>query len=201
MKSVFSYYRILVSHRFLHFLDRFLQTSFFVYRVHAKIFNTLFRNPFLHLRIMRFYVTLTTRCNLECRYCYGKLCDDFGTSLGDFEIDYDLPSEITYNLNDLEKFCENDPDLTLIFYGGEPLLRTSEIRKIMDGVRAKRYMIQTNGLLLNNLGKEYLSRFHTMLVSIDGDEELTDYYRGKGVYRRVVDNVKLLESQGFAEKS
>jgi len=146
---------------------------------------------------MHFYITLTTKCNLECRYCYGKLCDDFGTSLGNFEIDYALPSEIAYSLNRLKEFCEKDSAISIIFYGGEPLLRTSKIREIMDCVKAKRYMIQTNGLLLHNLGKKYLNRFDTILVSVDGNEELTDYYRGNGVYRGVVDNVKLLESKGF----
>ena len=147
---------------------------------------------------MLFYLTLTTECNLRCRYCYGKLCDDFGAPLGPFDIDYDLPSETTYSLHSLKRFCEKDPDLAIIFYGGEPLLRINRIREIMDTIDAKRYMIQTNGLYLNKLGNQYLDRLHTILVSIDGDEALTDYYRGRHVYRRVIDNVKRLHAQGFA---
>ena len=53
-------------------------------------------------------------------------------------------------------------------------------------------MIQTNGLLLDKLEPEYVNRFHTILVSIDGEEALTDYYRGKGTFRKVVDNLKLI---------
>ena len=58
---------------------------------------------------------------------------------------------------------------------------------------AKLFMIQTNGLLLDKLEPKYVNRFHTILVSIDGEEALTDYYRGKGTFRKVIDNIKLIK--------
>ena len=58
-------------------------------------------------------------------------------------------------------------------------------------------MIQTNGLLLDKLEPKYLNRFHTILVSIDGEETLTDYYRGKGTFRKVIGNLKQLMQNGF----
>ena len=61
-------------------------------------------------------------------------------------------------------------------------------------------MIQTNGLLLDRLEPEYVNRFHTILVSLDGDEELTDYYRGKGTFRKVIDNVKLDREERFQRR-
>ena len=36
-----------------------------------------------------------------------------------------------------------------------------------------------------------------MLVSIDGEEALTDHYRGKGTFRKVIDNLKLIKQNGF----
>jgi len=145
---------------------------------------------------VQFYITLTTKCNLECRYCYGKLCDDFGADFEKITVDYALPSNIQYSLSTLQQFLEHDPDPTLIFYGGEPLLRINVIQELMDTINA-RYMIQTNGLLLGQIEPEYLNRFHTILVSIDGDEKLTDYYRGKGVYRKIIQNLQLINSCGF----
>jgi putative peptide-modifying radical SAM enzyme len=68
---------------------------------------------------------------------------------------------------------------------------------IMDSVPAEAYMMQTNGLLLDRLEAEYCRKFQAVLVSLDGDEDLTDYYRGKGTYRRVVENLKLFRSHGF----
>ena len=58
-------------------------------------------------------------------------------------------------------------------------------------------MLQTNGLLLDRLPAEVLHRFHTLLVSIDGPEALTDRHRGEGVYARVLANVERLVADGF----
>jgi uncharacterized protein len=89
-----------------------------------------------------------------------------------------------------------DPNCVLIFYGGEPLLCIEEIKQIMDTVKAKHFIIQTNGFF-NLLEPAYVNRSSTILVSLDGDEALTDYYRGKGVYRKVIDNLKLIKRNGF----
>lgn len=145
---------------------------------------------------MFFHVILTTQCNLRCRYCYGEAIEDFDNS-SDSDVDYGLPDRITYDIASLAEFCEKDPDCILTFYGGEPLLRYNELCRIMDNVKAKYFMIQTNGLLLDKPEPEYVNRFHTILVSIDGNEELTDYYRGKGTFRKLIDNLKLIRHNGF----
>ncbi|MEM4247603.1 MAG: TIGR04084 family radical SAM/SPASM domain-containing protein [Candidatus Woesearchaeota archaeon] len=140
---------------------------------------------------------LTTECNLQCRYCFGEAVDDFSEDFVDFDVDYDLPRKATYDLALLAEFCRKDPECVLTFYGGEPLLCVDAIREIMDYAKPKHFMIQTNGLLLDRLEPEYVNRFHTILVSIDGDEALTDYYRGKGTFRRVIDNLRLIMQNGF----
>jgi putative peptide-modifying radical SAM enzyme len=144
---------------------------------------------------MRYYVTLTTDCDLKCEYCYGKCLDDIGADYP-LEVDCDIPSRLSYDLEELANFCTRDPDPVIIFYGGEPLLEVDSIKRIMDSVPASAFIIQTNGLLLGSLG-EYANRLHTILVSLDGDERLTDSYRGAGTYRRVVENVKALREAGF----
>ncbi len=108
-----------------------------------------------------------------------------------------MPRRISYDFNLLDRFCRQDPECVLTFYGGEPLLCIGDIKQIMDHVKAKHFMIQTNGLLLDRLEPEYVNRFHTILVSIDGDETLTDYYRGDGTFRKVIDNLKLIKQNGF----
>ena len=146
---------------------------------------------------MFFHVILTTECNLQCKYCFSETMEDFEEDFGEFNLDYALPKKANYDLNVLADFCRKDADCVLTFYGGEPLLCTNEIKKVMDTVRPKHFMIQTNGLLLNCLEPVYVNRFHTILVSVDGDEALTDYYRGKGIFRRVIDNLKLIRKNGF----
>jgi uncharacterized protein len=144
-----------------------------------------------------FHLLLTTNCDLECRYCYGKSCDDMDSDFGDLTVDYNVPNEITYSIDVLRKFVGKDPEPILIFYGGEPMLCNDKIMQIMDNVRAKQFNIQTNGLNLNKLPKEYVNRLATIFVSVDGTEELTDYYRGKDVYKKVTENIKMIKRNGF----
>jgi uncharacterized protein len=41
---------------------------------------------------MFFHLLLTTNCDLQCRYCYGKSCDDMDADFGGFDVDYDVPA-------------------------------------------------------------------------------------------------------------
>lgn len=146
---------------------------------------------------MFFHVMLTTECNLQCRYCFGEAVDDFDGDFSGLDVDYSLPKKASYNWHQLSEFCSKDADFVLTFYGGEPLICAKEIQQVMDRVKPKHFMIQTNGLLLDQLKSEYVNRFHTILVSIDGDEALTDYYRGKGTFRKIISNLRLIIRNGF----
>lgn len=147
---------------------------------------------------MFFHLLLTSDCNLQCKYCFGESLDDFDEEFGgDIQIDYNLPRKANYSVEMLDQFVRKDPACVLTFYGGEPLMYMDKLRQIMDGVTPKLYMMQTNGLLLDRLEPEYVNRFHTLLVSLDGEEALTDYYRGKGTFRKVIENLKLIRRNGF----
>jgi putative peptide-modifying radical SAM enzyme len=146
---------------------------------------------------VHFYVTLTNSCNLKCRYCYGKSCEDFGGDFRGLAVDYSVPNSIAYDVEDLQRFLHRDRDTVLVFYGGEPLLRMDKLREIMDKMKTCRFMIQTNGLLLGKLEPEYVNKFETILVSVDGEEAVTDYYRGKGTYRTVAKNIQRIRENGY----
>jgi putative peptide-modifying radical SAM enzyme len=146
---------------------------------------------------MNFYVTLTTNCNLRCKYCYEKSCEDFGSDFHGLAIDYSIPSSVAYGIDVLQNFLEQDSDPVVIFYGGEPLLQMNRLKETMDAVPNAHFIIQTNGLMLDRLDSNYLNRLESIFVSLDGDEALTDYYRGRGTYRRVADNVKKVRELGF----
>jgi len=148
---------------------------------------------------MFFHVILTSNCNLQCKYCFGESLDDFDEDFGDdLEVDYNLPRNLNYNVELLEGFCRKDPDCVLTFYGGEPLMQMDTMRRIMDNVSPNHYMIQTNGVLLDQLEPRYVNRLHTILVSLDGEEALTDYYRGQSTYRKVMQNIKLIKQNGYS---
>ncbi|MFX1578417.1 MAG: TIGR04084 family radical SAM/SPASM domain-containing protein, partial [Promethearchaeota archaeon] len=101
-------------------------------------------------------------------------------------------TEIQYSIDDLAAFLEKDDDVQLMLYGGEPTLRVPLITEQMDRFPDARFMLQTNALLLNRIPENYVKRFHSILVSIDGTEETTDLYRSKGVYQKVIKNVRWL---------
>jgi putative peptide-modifying radical SAM enzyme len=146
---------------------------------------------------MNFYVTLTTNCNLKCKYCYEKSCEDFDSDFHDLEIDYSTPTSVAYGIDVLRTFLEQDSNPVIIFYGGEPLLQMKKLKEIMDATPNARYVIQTNGLMLDQLDPGYLNRLESIFVSLDGDEALTDYYRGRGTYRKVSANLKRVRELGF----
>lgn len=145
---------------------------------------------------MYFHVLLTMACDLNCKYCFGDSINDIGSDFN-FKIDYSLPREINYNVKLLADFCEKDPDCVLCFYGGEPTLCTQKVKEIMDKVKAKYFLIQTNALHLDKIESEYINRFHTISASIDGCRELMDYYREEGVYQKAIENLRSIMRNGF----
>lgn len=145
---------------------------------------------------MYYHLILTDSCNLCCTYCRGKLLSGVAEEEQAYIPDLELPDEPAYDLDDLYRFLAKDSEAVLTFYGGEPLLRNDLIREVMDHAPVKRFMVQTNGLLLDRLGADYVNRFDTILVSLDGDEEWNDRHRGAGTYRQVMRNVQAIEAEG-----
>jgi putative peptide-modifying radical SAM enzyme len=133
---------------------------------------------------LNYHLVLTRRCNLNCFYCHG------GEETGP-------DTEIHYSIDDLATFLEKDTDIQLMLYGGEPTLRVPLIIELMNRFPKARFMLQTNALLLNRIPEEYVKRFHSILVSIDGTEETTDGYRSNGVYQKVIKNVRWLREIGY----
>ncbi len=147
---------------------------------------------------MYYYLTLTTKCNLKCKYCYGNSIEDFMTEEESKNYDLLIPNEINYNIDNLINLIKNDENSCITFYGGEPLLRIKKIKEIMDYVPCKRFMLQTNGIFLDKLEPKYLNKFSTILVSIDGNKIHTNKMRGKGVFEKIINNLNIIKKNGFS---
>lgn len=146
-----------------------------------------------------FHIILTDDCNLCCSYCRGRLFSGDAEWCGrDVEVDTSVPPELCTDFGDLARFLGKDPDACLTFYGGEPLIRSDLIMRIMDLLPRCRFMIQTNGLLLDDLPPRYIRKFETILVSLDGPPDVNDRHRGPGTYSGVMDNIRYLEDAGFS---
>lgn len=130
---------------------------------------------------------MTRACNLHCKYCGEDAA---------FEAP---PIDIAYSINDLGTFlAQDDSEITIQFYGGEPLLRIPEMQQIMDTIeKVKHWSVQTNATFLHKVPKPYLKRLSAILASIDGREEINDTNRGKGNYQKVLINCQIAKQNGF----
>ncbi|MCS7143896.1 MAG: TIGR04084 family radical SAM/SPASM domain-containing protein [Archaeoglobaceae archaeon] len=124
---------------------------------------------------MLYILILTPRCNSNCRYCGG------------FEEGI-MPEKIQYGIEDLKEFVG---EASIAFYGGEPLLEINKMKEIMDKIKAERFILQTNGILLDQIDESYLKKFSTILVSFDGREGVHELYRGN--YEKVLKNARRIK--------
>lgn len=134
---------------------------------------------------MLFIVTTTGRCNLRCRYCGGSFDEKY------------VPYTVKYDVDRVANLINSYEDATVVYYGGEPLLNHSFISELNSRIRGKRIGIQTNGTLVKYLDDSFWNDFHFALISIDGDEHITDKNRGRGVYRKAVEAAIYLKSMGI----
>lgn len=123
----------------------------------------------------------TLKCNLKCSYCSLGVGEVLGTQ-----------TELKYDIDQLTAFVDKhlrDKEVYVTFYGGEPTLNRAMMENVMRRFPEFRFQLQTNGTLLDSMPDWMLHRLSNILVSIDGGEQTTDGYRGRGVWRQVLKNV------------
>lgn len=136
--------------------------------------------------------SITSSCNLHCAGCYSRginACND------------DAPlNQLT--AEEWEDIFSQARDLGISFIvlaGGEPMLREDVIIKAskFDEIL---FPIFTNGTMFND---DYLKLFDknrnlVPILSIEGDEEITDSRRGKGVYSNILNSMDLMRKNNLA---
>ena len=149
---------------------------------------------------MIYHVVTHPDCNLCCEYCAGKSFDE-----PESDIKFtSTPSSPIYSPKELAEFISKDKDAprSIIFYGGEPLMNIPFIKNVLDSKEINEvvdnFLIQTNGTLFNKLEAKYVNKFHTILVSLDGDIKTTNKNRGEGTYEKVINNLKEIKENGFS---
>ncbi len=129
----------------------------------------------------------TNRCNLLCHHCYSK-ADANGTD------------SLTF-----EQICQTIPSMKnagvkfVIFSGGEPLIR-KDIFDIAGEMKKAGIMtyLSTNGMYISEKNaKQIVDTFNYIGVSIDGTEEVHDYFRAqKGSYKKAIEGIKHIQNAG-----
>lgn len=135
-------------------------------------------SPIIGRRVeLQLFTTLS--CNLKCTYCSEK--DVVGSQ-----------GKVSYSPEALDSFIRthlSEHEVYVTFYGGEPTLNVDFMEQVMQRYPNYRYNLQTNGTLLHRLPDHLLAKLSNVLVSVDGGEKITDGFRGKGVYKRVINRV------------
>ena len=132
-------------------------------------------------------VLTTLKCNLRCSYC----------SLGVGEV-LGSQKKPSYSVDQLASFIDTQlrgKEVYFTLYGGEPTLNVDFGLQLMERFPSSRFNLQTNGTLLHRVPAAMLRRLSNMMVSIDGGQEITDRHRGKGVYGKIMRNVKAVRER------
>lgn len=152
-------------------------------------------NKTVERRIESISFAITHRCNLKCIHCIVDA--EFGSKNKDY---FDMETICSF----LDKIIAANPR-RIVLTGGEPLLRTDFIN-ILDYLRRNftgDITLMTNGTLISpNSVEEIVSRVDSIDISLDGaDEQSCSVIRGKGVFDKVISNIKLLQNKGFSKIS
>ena len=140
-------------------------------------------------------IELTERCNLRCIHCCMNAQNNIPSTA---DMSYEKMIQI------LEKIVRWNPK-SIMLSGGEPMLRkdffelAEYIRKNFEG----QVILSTNGVLINekNVAK-LINLVDQIEISLDGyNEETCSLIRGQGVFEKVINNVKLLQRNGFTNIS
>jgi len=136
-------------------------------------------------------VELTNRCNLRCKHCFlwnhEGLYEKTQEELKPIDLDLDIMGKI---LHDSEPEKSN-----LFFWGTEPLLYKywDDLTKILEK-DVRWTVVCTNGMLIDRKIDSLLriSENLATVISVDGFEEEHDHMRGKGRFKKLLENISLL---------
>lgn len=139
---------------------------------------------------------ITQACNLRCSYCYS--CGG--------ETNQMMETALAVKAIEQTVFANPGKLIHVAFHGGEPLVAKQTIYEVVEIISAKpyrnriRYVIQTNGTLLNQEIIEFIKKNKIMMgISLDGIKEANKLrvdVMGRESYERVLRGMeKLRENQ------
>lgn len=136
-------------------------------------------------------IQLTNKCNLRCKHCFEWNEDGFLNRVDDSTKSGELDKSILNQIFTETKEARSN----MYLWGGEPLCYThwDEVVSILE--KDKRWtIICTNGILIDKKLDSLLkiSENIVLLISVDGFEAENDAIRGKGTFKKVIENIKLL---------
>lgn len=154
-------------------------------------------------RLQQLILQVTQQCNLRCEYCaYSGIYEGNRTHSGKRMSFETAKKAIDFFF---DHSVEN-PDITIGFYGGEPLLEFELIEKCVAYAKTKsegkrvQFSMTTNGTLLTGKRADFVAKHHFGIgISLDGSKEEHDACRkfpdGTGSFDIVMQHVKELSER------
>ena len=167
------------------FLAKFIKNT----RKASKTRNNYAKNG---INIPAFLIaSITSDCNLHCAGCYSRAneqCND--------DFTYDQLSS-----DDWEDIFEQSRDLGINFIvlaGGEPFLREDVILKASSFPEIL-FPVFTNGTMLDKRYFDLINKNRNIvpILSIEGNEKLTDSRRGEGVYNQIIKSMNYMKENNL----
>jgi uncharacterized protein len=147
---------------------------------------------------------VTDFCNLKCSYCgFGELYEGFDERNA-------KNIDALYAIKLLKYFFDLKPQnkrkqLTIGFYGGEPLLNGNFIKQVVEVVNQFKsekeinieYNMTTNATLIHKYIHFLVENNFQILISLDGNEENHSYRsfkkNKKNSFRKVIENIDMIQ--------
>ena len=147
---------------------------------------------------------VTDKCNFQCKYCgYGELYGNYDQRNTKNANLKDAISFIDYFFDLCKKHNYVKKEITIGFYGGEPLVNFEFIQDIIRYLETNypynySYGTTTNGAFLDRYIDFLAEKKFNLLISLDGDEFSNSYRvdcNGSPTYRKVVENVNYIRKK------
>jgi uncharacterized protein len=152
----------------------------------------------INTKLKQIILEVTEKCNLRCKYCIYDTNYLYKRNHGYHEMSL---SHAYSAINYLMAHSNKEVKAAISFYGGEPLLRFSFIKKCVEyvrknfGEREVSFSITTNATLINqDIAKYLYENNFSVTLSVDGPKCIHDEYRkyanGKGSFEKTVRGIK-----------
>ena len=152
---------------------------------------------YLKNKMRQLILQVTQKCNLRCDYCVYS-----GTYKNREHSHLSMSSETAERLIDFFiKRTKDSKNITVSFYGGEPLLNFKLIKHCVNYIETRYYgrniefAMTTNGTVLDENIIAFLAEKNVdLLISLDGPKEIHDTRRrfasnNEGSYSVIMDNI------------